>query len=212
MSFPTLYLIRAELEDSYIILLLRLCQKNGGKKTMGVNKDVSTVIDEVGITGISTIGTAIGMEYLTGEVEKGAVDAYASAATVEDRKKTKSALVTTKAIASVAKIVGGLGAGFVTAKYVKNAKLKKVGYGFGIGCMLSGVLEAISTYTLSTVTASTGFVLKGSSPLPGRMMKALPMRGALSTGYTNFRPMQNRPIQNIPIENVTQGLEILPRD
>ena len=172
---------------------------------MAIGKDVKTVIDEVGITGVSVIGTAIGMEYLTGEVEKSAVNAYETAVDATVKAKAKDALITTKAIASVAKILGGFGIGFATAKYVKSEKPRRIGYGVGIGCMLSGVLEAISTYTLSTATASTGFVLKGSSKLPVKM-RALPMRGAMSTGRTGYNFTQR------PIQDVTSGLEILPRD
>ena len=155
-------------------------------------KDLATV-------DILASGAGVGVSLLGGEALGGALGGVF---TVPETDILKTAGV--KALGKI--VLGGVGAFVATQK----GTIGKFGVGMalgGIGGAITDIVMAgIQTTTPATVT--TGSVLYTMTKKRVRPMRALPMRGAMSTG----RIVSGVTSQVRPVEDLTPGLEILPRD
>ena len=98
-------------------------------------------------------------------------------------------------------ILGGVGAVVATQK----GTVGKFGVGMAVGGIGGAIADMVIGGIQTTAPASTGATMYRLGRGMVRPMRALPFRGALSTGRTAFTPITS-------IQDVTSGLEILPRD
>ena len=144
-------------------------------------------------------GAGVGVSLLGGEALGGALGGVF---TVPETDILKTAGV--KALGKI--VLGGVGAFVATQKGTIGK--------FGVGMALGGIGGAITDIVMAGIqtttpaAATTGSVLYTMTKKMVRPMRALPMRGAMSTRTGQvFRPS----MPSMPID-VTPGLEVLVRD
>ena len=145
-------------------------------------------------------GAGVGVSLLGGEALGGALGGVFI---VPETDILKTAGV--KALGKI--VLGGVGAFVATQKGI----IGKFGVGMALGGIGGAITDIVMAGIQTTAPATTGATVYSMAKKMVRPMRALPMRGAMSTRTGQvFRPSMPR-VPSMPID-VTHGLEVLVRD